>query len=85
MGQLAHDPRSEEQVAHERAQGEVSDVLLNLEHTIARAKKAAKRLGDTPQEHNAKLALGEAQAALEAARTRLQKDAYFSGNELRLV
>ena len=32
--------RSPQQVAHENALGEISDVLLNLEHTIARAKKA---------------------------------------------
>jgi len=31
------------------------------------------------------LALADAQAALEKVRTRLQKDSYFSGNELRLV
>jgi len=85
MSRPAHDPRSVEQIAHERAQSEVADVLVNLEHAIARAKKAAKRLGDTPQEHNAKLALADAQATLESARSRLQKDTYFSGNELRLV
>ncbi len=64
---------------------EVADVLVNLEHAIVRAKKAAKRLEDTPQEHNAKLALADAQATLESARSRLQKDTYFAGNELRLV
>lgn len=85
MSQAAHDPRPAGQVAHERAQSEVSDVLLNLEHTINRARKAAKRLGDAPEEHNAKLALKDAQAALEEARRRLQKDAYFASNELRLI
>lgn len=85
MSQPAHDPRSAEQVAHERARGEVADVLVNIEHAIARSKKAAKRLGDTAEEHNARLALADAQAALEKVRTRLQKDSYFSGNELRLV
>ncbi|MEJ5945790.1 hypothetical protein WDZ17_10855 [Pseudokineococcus basanitobsidens] len=85
MGQAAHDPRPQGQVAHERAQNEVSDVLLNLEHTISRAKKAARRLGESPEEHNAKLALAEARVALEATRSRLQKDAYFAGDELRLV
>jgi hypothetical protein len=72
-------------VAHERAMTEVADVLLNVEHAIARAKKAAKRLGDAPEEHNAKLALGNVLERLEAARRGLQRDAYFSGNELRLV
>lgn len=64
---------------------EVSDVLLNVEHAIARAKKAAKRLGDSAEEHNAKLALSEALERLEAARRRLQQDGYFAGNDLRLV
>ena len=85
MSRPAHDPRSVEQIAHERAQSEVADVLVNLEHAIARAKKAAKRLGDAPEEHNAKLALADALERLEAARRRLQKDAYFSNGELRLV
>jgi hypothetical protein len=43
--------RSPQQVAHENALGEISDVLLNLEHTTARAKKALIRVrkagGDT--------------------------------------
>ena len=85
MSRPSHDPRSVEQIAHERAQSEVADVLVNLEHAIARAKKAAKRLGDAPEEHNAKLALADALERLEAARRRLQKDAYFSNGELRLV
>lgn len=32
--------RTAAQVSRERALGETSDVLLNLDHTIARAKKA---------------------------------------------
>lgn len=39
--------RSAEQIAEEQAMVEVSDVLLNLEHTLARAKKARKRRQDT--------------------------------------
>lgn len=85
MSRPAHDPRSDAQAAHERAMTEVSDVLLNVEHAIARAKKANKRLGDNPQERNAKLALADVLTALERAHTRLQKDTYFTGNELRLV
>lgn len=84
-GAAPHEPRSEQQVAHERALTEVADVLLNVEHAIARAKKACKRLGDSPEEHNATLALTEALERLDAARRRLQKDAYFGGGELRLV
>ena len=85
MSRAAHDPRSEQQIAYERAQSEVADVLVNLEHTIARAKKAATRMGDSPQEHNAKLALADAQLALTAARTRLQRDTHAAATDLRLV
>lgn len=85
MGVPAHDPRPESQAAHERAMSEVSDVLVNVEYALTRAKKAKKRLGSTPEENNALLALGDAIKSLEQVRTRLQKDAYFSGNEMRLV
>ncbi|GAA4851561.1 hypothetical protein ACFQ34_00245 [Pseudonocardia benzenivorans] len=85
MGEAPNDPRSTDQIAHERAMAEVSDVLLNLEHTISRAKKSLKKLGDSPEEHNARLALRDALTSLEATRARLQKDTYFGGNELRLV
>ena len=85
MGTPAHDPRSEAQAAHERAMSEVSDVLVNVEYALARAKKAKKRLGSSPEESNALLALGDAIKSLEQVRNRLQKDAYFAGNEMRLV
>lgn len=85
MGTPKHDPRTESQAAHERAMSEVSDVLINVEHALARAKKAKKRLGSRPEENNAQLALGDAIKSLEHVRTRLQKDAYFAGDELRLV
>lgn len=77
--------RSAEQLAQEQAMAEVSDVLLNLEHTIGRAKKARRRLGSAAVQHNAALALDDAVKALESARKRLQKDTYFSGDELRLI
>lgn len=64
---------------------EVSDVLLNLEHTLGRARKARRRLGTTAAEHNARLALDDVIGALDVARKRLQKDTYFSGDELRLI
>ena len=64
---------------------EVSDVLLNLEHTIGRARKARRRLGTSPAEHNARLALDDVIGTLDLARKRLQKDTYFSGDELRLI
>ncbi len=85
MTRASHDPRSAEQVAAERAQGEVADVLANLEHTIARAKKAERRLKDTPQEHNARLALADAQRSLSQARRRLQQDTHVGAVDLRLV
>ena len=64
---------------------EVSDVLLNIEHAITRAKKAKKRLGSAPEENNAQLALSDAIKSLEQSRARLQKDTYFGGDKLRLV
>jgi len=64
---------------------EVSDVLTNVEHAIVRAKKARTRLGSSPEEHNAQLALADALRSLEAVRKRLQRDTYFGGDELRLV
>lgn len=85
MGTAARDPRTQGQAAHERAMSEVSDVLLNIEHALARARKAKKRLGDSDEERNAVLALGDAIKSLDQVRSRLQKDAYFGGDELRLV
>lgn len=85
MGTPAHDPRAASQAAHERAMSEVADVLVNVEHALARARKAKKRLRTSAEENNAQLALGDAIKSLENVRSRLQKDAYFSGDELRLV
>lgn len=87
MAQPSPQPasRTEEQIAHERAMAEVSDVLMNLEHTLGRARKARRKLGLAAAEHNARLALDEVVTSLEKARTRLQKDTYFSGDELRLI
>ena len=79
------DPRGQEQQNHEKAMSEVSDVMVNLDHTIARAVKARKRLGESPEEHNAKLALTDALSLLRQVRTRLERDTYFGGDELRLV
>lgn len=85
MAHPAHDPRSAQQVTRERALGEVSDVLTNLEHTITRARRAVRKMGDDPEERNARLAVVDALTSLEAVRKRLQKDAYFAGGDLRLV
>lgn len=35
--------------------------------------------------HNARLALDDAVKSLEVARQRLQQDAYFAGDDLRLI
>lgn len=78
-------PRSPDQVSREAAMQEVSDVLLNLEHTIARAKRAFKAVGKLSDEGNAALALTNALDQLQVARKRLMQDAYFGGDQQRLV
>lgn len=77
--------RSAEQAAHERAMGEVSDVLLNLEHAVARAKRAQKVVGKSGGEGNVELALADATRDLERVRKRLMQDTYFAGDALRLI
>ncbi len=72
-------------LAFERAAGQVSDVLLNLEHTLARAKKAHKIVLKDGVDSNVKLALAEAIKDLERVRKRLQQDTYFAGDSLRLL
>lgn len=84
MSELVPD-RSAEQAAMERAAGQVSDVLLNLEHTLTRAKKAQKVVAKDGVDPNAELALGEAIKDLERVRKRLQQDTYFAGDSLRLI
>ncbi len=65
----------------ERAAQRVSDVLLNLEHSIAAAKKALKVV----QKDGVDTALTALIPELEKARKRLQQDTYFSGDNLRLI
>ena len=76
--------RSNEQVARERAAAEVSDVLLNIEHALARAKKAQKTVGKDQVDVNAALALGDAVRDLERIRKRLTQDTYFA-SDTRLI
>jgi len=85
MGAAAHDPRTQEQATYEQAMSEVSDVLTNVGHALDRAKRAKKRLGMSAEEHNVQLALTEAISGLEKVRKDLQRDAYFAGDELRLM
>lgn len=86
MGIPAGDnQRSAEQTAHEQALGEISDVLLNLEHTISRAKKALARVRKSGGDHNIELALQDAIADLERSHKRFMQDTYYSGDTLRLI
>lgn len=79
------DPRSAEQIAREAAMGEVSDVLLNLEHTIARSKKAIDRSRKSGGNPNVELALADALADLQRVHKRLMQDTYYAGDSLRLI
>lgn len=77
--------RTDRQIALERAKGEVSDVLLNIEHALDRAKRARQNVAKDGVDSNAELALGETAAGLESLRKRLLQDTYFSGDNLRLM
>lgn len=77
--------RPAEQVEHERVMGEVSDVLLNVDHALTRARKAQKVAAKSGAEPNVELALTEAVKGLEHLRKRLMKDTYHSGDALRLI
>ncbi len=85
MSKPVADRSGADSAARERAAGQVSDVLLNLEHTLARAKKAQKVVAKDGVDGNAELALGEAIRDLERVRKRLQQDTYFAGDSLRLL
>jgi hypothetical protein len=76
--------RSTEQVAQERSMGAVSDVLLNIEGTLAHAKKARKLIDKDGLNANASLALGDAIRDLERVRKRLMQDTYFAVDD-RLI
>jgi hypothetical protein len=77
--------RSAEQVEREKAMAEVSDVLLNLEHALNRAKRAHKIVAKSGADPNAELALAATIRDLERIRKRLTQDTYFAGDALRLV
>lgn len=83
MSQPASE-RSDEQIARERAAAEVSDVLLNIEHALARAKKARSVVAKDGADVNAELALGDAVKELERLRKRLTQDTYFA-SDMRLI
>ena len=77
--------READQVARERALGEVSDVMLNLDHTLDRAKRARSRVIKDPEAHNVKLALDDLIRELERARKRMVQDTYYADDTLRLI
>ena len=77
--------RSQQQADHERVMGEVSDVLLNLEHSLERARKALRIVSKSGSEPNVELALAQAVKDLDRLRKRLMQDTYFSGDALRLM
>jgi len=77
--------RTSAQVSHERALAETSDVLLNLDHTIARAKKARTIVARDDDERNVELALGDLITELDRVRKRLMRDTYYAGDALRLL
>ncbi len=79
------DPRSAAQVAEERAAGEVSDVLLNLEHALSRARRAHKIVAKDGVDRNAEIALSEAIEGINKIRRRLMQDTYFAGDAVRLI
>ena len=77
--------RTTEQVALERAKGEVSDVLMLVEHALERAKRGQKTVKKDNVDVNAELALGVVIADLDKLRKRLLQDTYFAGDALRLL
>jgi hypothetical protein len=78
------DERSTEQVAQERAMGQVSDVLLTIEHALDTAKKGKKVVDKDGVHLNASLALADAVRDLERIRKRLMQDTYFATDD-RLI
>jgi hypothetical protein len=65
--------------------GEVSDVMVNIEHTLARAKKGLKVVTRDGADRNAELALRDTVTELERLRKRLLQDTYFSEDRVRLL
>lgn len=67
------------------ALGEVSAVLLNLEHTNSRAKKGLAKVRKTGGDHNVELALEIAITELTKQHKRLMQDTYYAGDAVRLL
>ena len=77
--------RSNEEAAHELVMNGVSDVLLNIEHALSRAKKVRTLAAKHDEEVNARLALDDAIESLDKTRKRLMQDAYYRQEALRLL
>jgi hypothetical protein len=76
--------RSAEQVVQERAMTQVSDVLLNLEWAIDRARKGLKTVAKDGGNTNVELALADAIKDLDRVRKRLTQDTYYAVDD-RLI
>lgn len=64
---------------------EVSDVLLNIEHAVTRARRAHRTVAKDGADRNAELALFEAAENLSKIRKRLMQDTYYTGDAIRLI
>lgn len=76
--------RSDDQIVRERAATQVSDVLLNLEHALDRARKGHKIVAKDGVDVNAELALASLIKDLERLRKRFTQDTYFA-SDTRLI
>lgn len=71
---------NDDQVVRERAAQQVSDVLLNIEYAVARARKGHRVVAKDGVDINAELALADAVKDLERIRKRLMRDTYFAAD-----
>ncbi|WP_458042256.1 MULTISPECIES: hypothetical protein [Bacteria] len=77
-GQRSEGQRSDEQRAREQVMGEVSDVLLNLEHAITRSKRALANIRKVGGSQNEELVLQETLDELQKLRKRLMQGTYYA-------
>lgn len=84
MTQPASERNNDDQVARERASAQVSDVLLNLEYTLASARKGHKVVAKDGVDINAELALSALIKDLDRLRKRFTQDTYFA-SDTRLI
>lgn len=78
-------PPSVDQARHEAAAAHLSDVMLNVEHALARARAGQKAVAKAKGEENIELALADCVKELEKVRKRLLQDGYFGSDTIRLV